>query len=46
MELQNHLLMSWFTGIMLFAMGSAIRFKESSFAKGFKFQRLQWLNDG
>jgi hypothetical protein len=28
------------------ALGSTIRFKESGFAKGFKFQRLQWLNDG
>jgi hypothetical protein len=29
-----------------FAMGNAIRFEKSSFAKGFKFQRLQWPNDG
>jgi hypothetical protein len=29
-----------------FALGNTIRFKESGFAKGFKFQRLQWLNDG
>jgi hypothetical protein len=27
-------------------MGNAIKLKESSFAKGFKFQGLQWLNDG
>jgi hypothetical protein len=27
-------------------MGVTIRFKEGGFAKGFKFQRLQWLNDG
>jgi hypothetical protein len=27
-------------------LGNTIRFKESDFAKGFKFQRLQWLNDG
>jgi hypothetical protein len=27
-------------------MGNAIRLKESGFAKGFKFQRLQWFNDG
>jgi hypothetical protein len=27
-------------------MGNAISLKESGFAKGFKFQRLQWFNDG
>jgi hypothetical protein len=27
-------------------MGNAVKLKESSFAKGFKFQGLQWLNDG
>jgi hypothetical protein len=27
-------------------MGNAIRLEESGFAKEFKFQRLQWLNDG
>jgi hypothetical protein len=27
-------------------MGNAIRLKESSVAKGFKFQELQLLNDG
>jgi hypothetical protein len=46
MGLQKHLLMSWFMGIMLFALGNTIRFEESDFAKGFKFKRLQWLNDG
>jgi hypothetical protein len=25
---------------------NAISLKENGFAKGFKFQRLQWLNDG
>jgi hypothetical protein len=29
-----------------FTLGNVIRFKESGFTKGFKFQRLQWLNDG
>jgi hypothetical protein len=46
MEPQRHLLMNWFMGIMQSYLGKYNQILEKSFAKGFKLQRLQWLNVG
>jgi hypothetical protein len=45
MELQKLLLMNWFMGIMLFCPRRYNQIR-GEFAKGLKFQKLQWLNDG